>query len=63
MRSATPGTNTGMKTRLVNALTRAAVGVWVAVLSACTAPPSRERIEVTIPAAMFMYPSRARNRP
>ena len=49
MRSATPGTKTGMTTRSVNALTRGAVAVWVAVLSACTAPPSRERIEVTIP--------------
>ncbi len=49
MPTATPGTNTGMKTRLVNALARGVFGVWVAALSACTAPPSRERIEVTIP--------------
>ena len=49
MRSATPGTSTGMKTRLVNALIRGVFGIWVAVLSACTAPPSRERIEVAIP--------------
>ena len=49
MPTATPGTNTGMKTRLVNALARGVFGVWVAALSACTAPPSGERIEVTIP--------------
>ena len=46
MRSATPGTSTGMKTRLVNALIRGVFGIGVAVLSACTAPPRAVRLGV-----------------